>query len=112
MSRRISVKTFDGEDLVHHPLLKLIESSGVRIASAEQTITATLADGETAQALEVEFGAPLLLVNRTVYDQTGRAVEHICALYRPDRYQYRMSLARAGKGAGKIWATREDREAH
>ena len=97
-------RTYTGEDLIKSPLLALIENSGVTIASAEQTISATLADSHVSRALDVEFGSPLLQINRIVYDQSDRAVEYITALYRQDRYQYRMSLTRAGNGSGRIWS--------
>jgi hypothetical protein len=41
---------------------------------------------------------------RTVYDQRGRAVEHIAILYRPDRYQYRTKLARVRGPATRMWS--------
>jgi GntR family transcriptional regulator len=34
---------------------------------------------------------------RVVYDREGRGVEHLHALYRPDRYQLEMELVRAAK---------------
>ena len=41
---------------------------------------------------------------RVVYDPARRPVEHIHALYRPDRYEYRMSLTRERGRAGNVWA--------
>jgi GntR family transcriptional regulator len=49
-------------------------------------------------------GSPLLSLTRVVYDPARRPVEHIQALYRPDRYQYRMSLARERSSAGNLWS--------
>lgn len=92
------------EDLGAHPLLTLLERSGVKVASADQTIGATLADAQTAMRLGVDVGSALLTLTRTVRDDAGQVVEYLQALYRPDRYQYQMSLARvdAAEG-GRVW---------
>jgi len=57
-----------------------------------------------APALDVQVGSPLLSITRTVFDQNGRPVEHIAILYRPDRYVYRMKLARVQGPATKLWS--------
>lgn len=97
-------RTYGRKDLVHHPLLALLEKAGVLIGAADQTISATLADTVVAPRLKVRVGSPLLSVTRTVADQDGRPVEHINILYRPDRYQYRMKLARVQGTAAKLWS--------
>ncbi|HET9427371.1 MAG TPA: GntR family transcriptional regulator [Allosphingosinicella sp.] len=84
------------------PMLTLIEEAGVRIAAANQTISATLADATVAAALHVDIGSPILRVSRTVLDVSGRPVQHILAQFRPDRYQIRLDLTspeHAGSGA-------------
>ena len=74
------------------PILSLIEQSGVKIGSASQTISATLADAMLAAALSVGIGSPILRISRTVTDDQGQPVQHILAQYRPDRYQIRLDL--------------------
>lgn len=96
--------TYHRDELVETPLIELIERSGIRVKSAEQTVTATLADGEVAQALNVEFGSPILKIDRIIFDQTQRPVEYISALYRPDLYQYHMTLSRTGTEPSRIWS--------
>jgi GntR family transcriptional regulator len=54
--------------------------------------------------LEVSVGSPLLSLSRIVYDPARRPVEHIHALYRPDRYEYRMSLTRERGSTGNVWS--------
>ena len=95
---------FSAEDLSSKPLLALLEEAGVRVASAEQTISATLADTEIAEHLDLPVGSALLQVSRIVKDKKGRPVEYITALYRPDRYQYRMSLSRRTSDSTKVWS--------
>ncbi len=101
-------RSYSRDDLAERPLLALLERSGVQVSRAEQTISAALADGETAPALGVGLGAPLLRIERVVFDQDERAVEHITALYRPDRYQFRMTLARIGDESTRSWSMTGD----
>lgn len=100
-------RSYAREDLAKAPLLALLERAGCLIGSAEQTITATLADAAVAPRLAVQVGAPLLSIARTVCDQTGRPVEHIAILYRPDRYAYQMKLTRVQGDATKLWSPAE-----
>lgn len=97
-------RSFKADDLASRPLLALMEDCGVRVASAEQTITATLADAVTGRRLDVMAGAPLTKMVRIVRDVSGNPVEFITALYRPDRYQYRMTLTRQETDTAKIWS--------
>jgi GntR family transcriptional regulator len=90
-------------DLASTPLLTLLERSGVEVARAVQSISATRADPEIASALNLEIGAPLLAVHRVLEDRNRRGVEYLQALYRPDRYEFTLELARAADKAGKRW---------
>lgn len=94
---------FGRRELARQPLLALLERAGVVITSAEQTISATLADAQIAPLLGVDVGTPLLRVVRVVHDQNGRAVELLAALYRPDRYQMRMRLSRVHGNGHASW---------
>ncbi len=90
-------------DLAAMPLYALLERSGVTVAGAEQVVTATLAAPDVADALEVAAGSALLALRRIVRDADGRAVEHLSALYRPDRFELEMQLAREGAGDARHW---------
>jgi GntR family transcriptional regulator len=96
--------TFTKQELSSRPLLELLERAGFRVEYARQRIGAGLATPEVAQALDVRAGSPLIELARIVYDQSGRAVEHLHALYRPDRYALEMDLVRSGKPGTKIWS--------
>nr|WP_283949781.1 GntR family transcriptional regulator [Limobrevibacterium gyesilva] len=87
---------FRREDLAEKPLLALLEASGQKIARAEQTISAKLADATVAPLLAVDVGAALLWVRRQVCDPAGRVIEALEALYRPDMYAYQIGLVRDG----------------
>ena len=52
------------------------------------------ADAVVAPRLAVKPGSPLLQITRTVFDASDRAVEHLVAVYPPDRYTYSVSLER------------------
>lgn len=97
-------RTFDASDMERLPLLKLLERNGVAASSARQTISATLADTTVAAALGVDVGSPLLEVRRVVFDQAGRGVEYIKALYRPDRYHYEVLLTRVSSNGANSWS--------
>lgn len=89
--------------LTNQSLLRLIEGSGVRIDRASQVVSARLADVATAQYLDVTVGAPLLSVQRIVREMSGRPVQLLQGLYRPDRYEYRMELSRVGEDRARLW---------
>lgn len=102
-------RSYSREDLATRPLLELLERSGVVVSRAEQTINAALADIEVSHALELELGSPVLSIQRIVYDQNDSPIEFIRALYRPDRYQYRMMLSRVGDEMSRSWSPTDDK---
>jgi GntR family transcriptional regulator len=59
---------------------------------ANRIIEATLATEETAKLLDAVPGSPILLIRRRVFDSEGTAIEDMRALYRGDRFQYRIRL--------------------
>lgn len=91
-------------DLAANPLFRLLERSGVRVDAAHQTVSATLAAPDVAEALEVSVGSALLSLKRVVRDADGRGVEYLAALYRPDRFHLEMTLNRVGEGGARHWA--------
>ncbi|MEN4922922.1 GntR family transcriptional regulator [Achromobacter spanius] len=80
------------EDLGSKPLLAIFRDLGVRVAHAEQSISAVLAEPDVAEPLDVPVGSALLSLHRVVRDESGRPVEWLHAQYRPDRYEYRMNM--------------------
>ena len=95
--------SYTESDLATQPLYRLLERSGVQVDTAHQTVTATLAGPEVAEALGVSVGSPLLSLARTVFDRAGRGVEHLLALYRPDVFSLEMTLSRVSDGGGRDW---------
>jgi GntR family transcriptional regulator len=99
LGRKINIK-----DLTVHPILNLLEKKcKVRIDRGSQIIEATVADSRVASLLEVMTGSPLLKIERTVFDLSGRPVEYISILYRSDRYHYSVDLIRKGSESKGRW---------
>lgn len=96
--------TFTRQELAARPLLELLERAGVKVEHARQRISAALATPDVARALNVRSGSPLIELVRVVRDQSGRAVEHLHALYRPDRYAFEMDLVRSGAADTQAWS--------
>ncbi|THF72184.1 MAG: UTRA domain-containing protein, partial [Sulfitobacter sp. SK025] len=90
-------------ELATTPLFRLLERSGVKVDAAHQTVGATLASPDVADALGISIGAPLLTLDRVVKDEAGRGVEYLSALYRPDMFRLEMTLSRVGAGDGRHW---------
>ena len=88
-------RRYGPRDLAGRPLLHLLEAAGNRAARAEQVISAKLADSAVAPLLGVEQGSALLWVRRRVRDEAGRVIEAIEALYRPEMYEYELTMVRA-----------------
>ena len=96
--------TFSRQELAARPLLDLLERAGVKVGHARQRISAGLATPEVARALDVRGGSPLIELVRVVYDRSGRGVEHLHALYRPDRYAFEIDLVRSGDATERAWS--------
>lgn len=96
--------TYSESDLASRPLLALLERTGVKVERATQDVTATLASPEVSAALEIEIGSPLIGLTRTVFAADGKGVEHLSALYRPDRYTLRMEMERKVQSGVRRWS--------
>ncbi|AMM23228.1 GntR family transcriptional regulator [Variovorax sp. PAMC 28711] len=81
-------------DLATQPLLALLAKQGVRIDSADEVISATQADIDAAQALQVPVASALLKVRRLILDVDRKPVELFEGLFRPEGYRYHLTTAR------------------
>jgi len=57
---------------------------------SNRTIEAILATDEVARQLDVLKGSPILMIRRRVFNVSGMPVEDMRAMYRGDRFQYRV----------------------
>jgi GntR family transcriptional regulator len=96
-------RRYQRKHLADQAVVTMLEKTGVEVAGADQTITAVLAEAVVATALKVKQGTPLIRISRIVRDRNGRVVEYIAGLYRPDRFQYGMSMTRVDDGIRQFW---------
>ncbi|MEU3614831.1 GntR family transcriptional regulator [Streptomyces sp. NPDC006872] len=82
----------DTERLESTGLYRLLRSAGIALHSARQTIGARSATVEEAALLTEQEGAAVLTMQRTAYDDTGRAVEYGTHIYRASRYAFDFQL--------------------
>jgi DNA-binding GntR family transcriptional regulator len=80
------------EDLEATSLSALLRARGVTMRVTRQLIGARRAAAGESRLLELEPGAPVLTAERTVFDDAGVAAEHGRHCYRPDRYDFSMTL--------------------
>lgn len=81
-----------GEELQDHGLYRLLRARRTLIRVADQRIGARAATAEESRLLGTKPRGPVLTMDRTAYDDAGRAVEsgHHCC--RPDLYSFEMTL--------------------
>jgi GntR family transcriptional regulator len=70
----------------------MMRNAGITLHSAHQTVGARIAAPEEAERLGEPEGAALLTMQRTAYDDTGRAVEYGSHVYRASRYSFDFQL--------------------
>jgi DNA-binding GntR family transcriptional regulator len=73
-------------------LYRLMRSAGITLHSARQSVGARAATAEEGERLGEPAGAPLLTMQRTTFDDTGRAVEFGSHTYRASRYSFEFQL--------------------
>ncbi len=83
------------------PVAHLVEDQlGEAVVRAEQLVEPSLANGRTAELLELAPNTPVLHVWRTYYTANGRPVETVSVLYHPNQYRLRIKLLPGGPGTG------------
>lgn len=80
------------EDLEARGLYQLLRAAGARLHAAHQTIGARVASHSDSELLDEPEGAPLLTMERTTHDQTGKVIEYGSHVYRASRYSFDLSL--------------------
>lgn len=73
-------------------LYEHFRACGIHLRVAHQTISARKAGAREARHLGGRTSDPLLTMERTSYDDKGRAVEYGSHLYRPDLYAFETTL--------------------
>jgi len=83
---------FTAQELQEHGLYQMLRSRGVNIRVAKQRIGARKTSVEEARLLEIDKSSALLTMDRTAYDNSGKAVEYGHHCYRPDLYSFEVTL--------------------
>lgn len=94
MRNWIPAELFDTskEELESTGLYEAMRRQGLHVNVANQRIGATVAGAADARLLEVKAGAPLLVMERTAFDDAGRIIETSSHKYRADLYSFETTL--------------------
>lgn len=84
--------TLSKNDIAEHGLYQVLRSRGVTMRVAKQRIGARKSTNQESELLDVEKNAALLTMDRTAFDNSGRAVEFGHHCYRPDLYSFSVTL--------------------
>ena len=77
-------------------LYRLLETRyGLRLWTGHETLRARCAVPEEQRLLQVPDCTPVMYMERVTYAVTGQAVEYLEAVWRGDRYDFKVSLSRA-----------------
>lgn len=82
----------DSSQLEATGMYRLMRAAGITLHSARQSVGARAATVVEAERLGEPEGAPLLTMQRTTFDDTGRAVEFGSHTYRASRYSFEFQL--------------------
>jgi GntR family transcriptional regulator len=66
----------------------LSDTYGVRPVEAEETIETAAASPREGELLDVDTGAPILVLGRHSFDAEGNPIEYVRSWYRGDRYTF------------------------
>lgn len=82
-------------DLNTHSLYAFLEEKlGLKIARGHRTLEAVLATEYEAKMLQIDQGAPLILLDSVAYLDDGRPIEYFHALHRGGRARFEVNLIR------------------
>jgi len=78
-------------------LYRLLESRyGLRLWSGRETLRARGASEHEARLLDIAEGTPVMYAERITYAANGIAIEYLEAVWRGDRYDFKVTLTRPG----------------
>ncbi|RZU63883.1 GntR family transcriptional regulator [Microterricola gilva] len=78
--------------LTEYGLYQVLRSRGTTMRVARERIGARTATDEESTLLDIAAAGPVLTMERTAYDNSGRAVEYGQHCYRPDLYSFEVTL--------------------
>ncbi len=84
-------KRFSKKELKTFTLTVLLQRQGMLRLTAEQWISAVVAEPQAAPLLGVAIGSPLLQVERVLSDEAGRPIQHIYCHYHSAKFQWHIA---------------------
>jgi GntR family transcriptional regulator len=88
-------------NLETEPIFSLLEKKyDTPLVEAEYRLEATCADKAVAQALGIDLGSPIFLIERTSYSAQHQPVDYEKLYYRGDQIQFVTRLARRTESNG------------
>jgi len=88
----VDVVRLTADDLEQRGLYALLRAAGHLPRIANQVVGAKAASAVEARLLGDARGAPMLTMNRTAWDESGRGVEYGAHVYRASRYSFELTL--------------------
>jgi GntR family transcriptional regulator len=83
------------ENDLTHSLYRLLETRyGLRLWTGKEVLRARCATSYEAELLETKEGMPLMYMERVTYAASGVPVEYLEAVWRGDRYDFKVTLSR------------------
>ena len=80
------------QEIKQFGLYQIMRAKGITMRVGKQRIGARKATHEESELLNIEKGAAVLTMERTTFDNSGRAVEYGRHCYRPDLYSFEVTL--------------------
>ena len=85
-------RKFSRRDYARTPHHELLKRAGIRVATAEQIVTASLADPIVASRLKIEVGSPLLKLRTMYFDDSAHPVRYFEVLASPTMFELHMAF--------------------
>lgn len=86
------------EEIINHSLYRYVEEKlSLIISEASQEIESAVAKDTEVMHLQIQKGAPVLLIQRTSFLEDGTPFEFVKSAYRADRYKFVHSMKRIVK---------------
>lgn len=83
----------DKHDFSHESLYRVLQQKyGLRLAKADQTISARLPTSEEQRLLQIDRYTPVLSLTRTTYTERDQPIEHVHSVYDGNAYTLRTRL--------------------
>jgi DNA-binding GntR family transcriptional regulator len=82
----------NADDLTQYGLYQVLRARGTTMRVARERIGARRATNEEGKLLDIDNKSPVLTMDRTAFDNSGRAVEFGHHCYRPDMHSFEVTL--------------------